>query len=102
MPAKSKVRLGIARKLLDDFAGRTGLSGKGGAISERYLWTDAFAVQTFFNLAHICLADTYRGLALNLINEVHQQLGRFHPNDNRKGWISGLSEEQGQKHPTKG
>jgi len=99
---ESKERAGIARKLMDDFAQRTGLSGKGGATKERYLWTDAFAVQTFFNLSRVCAVDVYRGLALKLIDEVHQHLGRFHPLDIRKGWISGLSEEQGQKHPTAG
>lgn len=102
MPVESKERLKIARKLMDDFAQRTGLSDKGGDINERYLWTDAFAVQAFFNLAHICAIDVYRELALKLIDEVHQHLGRFHPADVRKGWISGLSEQEGQKHPTAG
>ena len=102
MPVTSKEKPGIARKLMDEFAGRTGLSGKGGEISERYLWTDAFAAQTFFNLSHVWAAAVYRELALTLINEVHQHLGRFHSAENRKGWISGLSEEQGQKHPTAG
>ena len=102
MPVESKRRLVIARQLMDDFAQRTGLSGKGGDVNERYLWTDAFAVQAFFGLAHACAVDSYHGLALKLIDEVHKKLGRFHPNDARKGWISGLSEEQGQKHPTAG
>ena len=102
MPIESKEKLRIARKLMDDFAQRTGLSGKGGNIAERYLWTDAFAVQTFFGLAHLFAVDAWHKLALKLIDEVHQNLGRFHPDDIRKGWISGLSEEQGQQHPTAG
>ena len=102
MPVENKETLKIARKLMDDFAQRTGLSGKGGDISERYLWTDAFAVQTFFNLAHVCTVDAYRVLALKLIDEVHQHLGRFHPADIREGWISGLPAQQGKEHPTAG
>ena len=98
MPIESKENLQIARKLMDDFAQRTGLSGKGGNIAERYLWTDAFAVQTFFGLAHACAVDAYHKYALKLIAEVHQTLGRFHPDDIRKGWISGLTEEHGQQH----
>jgi hypothetical protein len=97
-----KERLRIARKLMDDFAQRTGLTGKAGHIGERYLWTDAFAVQTFFRLAHASANDVYRTLSLKLIEEVHEQLGRFHAMDLRKGRISGLPEEQGQKHPTAG
>jgi hypothetical protein len=102
MPVESKEKLSTARKLMDDFAQRTGLYGKDGDTGARYLWTDAFAVQTFFNLAHIHSFDLYHGLAVKLIDEVHQNLGRFHANDKRKGWISGLSEEQGLKHPTAG
>jgi hypothetical protein len=102
MHGKDKDRLSIARKSMDDFAQRTGLSGKRGDTADRYLWTDAFAVQTFFSLAHAYSSDVYHALALKLIDEVHQKLGRFHPNDIRKGWISGLSEKEGQKHPTAG
>lgn len=95
-------RLRIARRLMDDFARRTGLSGTGGDTARRYLWTDAFAVQTFFGLARALREDSYRTLALRLIGEVHAHLGRYHPRDNRKGWISGLPEEEGSKHPTAG
>jgi hypothetical protein len=97
-----KDRVQAGRKLMEDFAERTGLSDGGDHRSERYLWTDAFAVQTFFGLAHISGKDVYRALALKLIGEVHQKLGRFHPMDLRKGWISGLPEEEGGKHPTAG
>ena len=95
-------RLSIARRLMDDFARRTGLSGTGGDSARRYLWTDAFAVQTFFGLARAVGEDAYRTLALRLIEEVHAHLGRYQPRDTRKGWISGLPEEEGRKHPTVG
>jgi hypothetical protein len=87
---------------MDDYAERTGLSGKGGNRAQRYLWTDAFAVQTFFGLARATGAPVYRERALKLIDEVHQHLGRFQPADSRKGWISGLPEKEGQQHPTAG
>ena len=102
MPSDDKDRLGTARKLMDDFAERTGLTGTEGNRARRYLWTDAFAVQTFFALAHKAAVPAYRELALKLIDEVHAHLGRFHPSDRRKGWISGLSEEEGKQHPTAG
>src|SRR5687767_6439113 len=89
-----------AKKLMDEFSQRTGLSGSGGDIRERYLWTDAFAVQTFFALSHSYPDNDYYNLALKLIDEVHLTLGKFGPNDERKGWISGLSEDVGKKHPT--
>src|SRR4051812_28072029 len=102
MSTKGNERLEIARKLMDEFAQRTGLSGKGGDIDERYLWTDAFAVQTFFRLADVYSSEVYRLLATNLVDVVHHKLGRFHTGDHRKGWISGLSNEEGEMHPTAG
>lgn len=99
---EDKDRLQPARKLMDDFADRTGLTGTGGSKARRYLWTDAFAVQTFFALAHKASAPGYRELALRLIDEVHGHLGRFQPADSRTGWISGLPEEEGRQHPAAG
>jgi hypothetical protein len=95
-------RLQTARQLMDEFAERTGLTGTGGNKAQRYLWTDAFAVQTFFGLARAMGVVAYREQALKLIDEVHGHLGRFHPTDKRKGWISGLPEEEGRQHPTAG
>lgn len=91
-----------ARKLMDDFSRRTGLAGNEGDKTLRYLWTDAFAVQTFFGLANTLNDNSYRKKALILIELVHDNLGRFHPDDDRKGWISGLPEEEGNEHPTAG
>jgi hypothetical protein len=99
---EDKEDLEIAIQLLEGFASRTGLIGSEGNIERRYLWTDAFAVQAFFGLAHACEDEIYRNRALKLIELVHEKLGHYHPNDNRNGWISGLSEEDGKKHPTAG
>ena len=99
---KDKNELAKARQILDDFADRTGIPGEGGNTQKRYLWTDAFAVQAFFGLSHIYPESNYRELALRLIKEVHKYLGRYRPDDDREGWISGLSEKKGQQHPTIG
>jgi hypothetical protein len=89
-----------ASELMTRFAERTGL------ISQRptqcYLWTDAFAVCNFLGLGQATGESTYTELALRLVRQVHQVLGRHRPDDRRTGWISGLSEEQGEAHPTRG
>jgi hypothetical protein len=95
-------RLRMARRLMDDFARRTGLSGSGGDMARRYLWTDAFAVQTFLRLAGVLPDPAYTDLAVKLIDAVHTHLGRYHPRDSRQGWISGLPEAEGRQHPTAG
>ena len=94
--------LEIIREIMDGFASRTGLIAQEGDEDQRYLWTDAFAVQAFFGLSRISGNQKYRQLACKLIDLVHDKLGRFHPDDERKGWISGLPEEEGRKKPTAG
>lgn len=102
MPDPAKPRLNHARRFIDEFAERSGLTGKGGDPQRRYLWTDAFAVQTCFGLARALDEKAYREIALKLIGQVHETLGRFHPKDEREGWISGLPEEEARRHPTAG
>ena len=86
--------------LMMDFAERTGLDS--GQTGRRYLWTDAFAVCNFIGLARITRDQRYRELALQLVDRVHQTLGRHRQDDSRSGWISGLSESAGRAHPTRG
>ncbi len=89
-----------AAQLIADFAERTGLSSD--APVQRYLWTDAFAVCTLLEL-HACTAeDRYRIQCEQLIDQVHNVLGRHRPDDPRSGWLSGLGEEEGAAHPTSG
>jgi hypothetical protein len=97
-----EAKLKAAQQLMENFSSRTGLAAGKGKVGQRYLWTDAFAVNTFFGLAHACEDISYKDKALKLIDMVHENLGRFHPDDSRKGWISGLSEEEGRNHPTAG
>ena len=40
--------------------------------------------------------------ALRLVDQVHHVLGRHRPDDSRQGWISGLPEQEGERHPTRG
>lgn len=91
-----------AKILMDSFAQRTGLQNNEGNPEERYLWTDAFAVQTFFGLYHTFGEETYKNYAFKLIDMVHETLGSYHPDDPRTGKLSGLSGEEAKKHPTAG
>ena len=82
-----------ALRLMQAFAARTGLTTD--VMPRRYLWTDAFAVCNFLALDETELAEA-------LIEQVHSVLGRHRPDDARRGWISGLDEETGAAHPTRG
>jgi hypothetical protein len=90
----------LAQSLMADFAGSTGLTGR--APPRRYLWTDAFAVCNFLGLYRQTGEDCFLKLALDLVDQVHNILGRHRNDDPRPGWISGLSEEEGERHPTRG
>ena len=89
-----------AVELMMRFAGRTGLTAD--RPQQRYLWTDAFAVCNFLGLAHVTGDRSFRQLALQLIDRVHHVLGRHRVDDHRTGWISGLTDEEGEAHPTRG
>jgi hypothetical protein len=89
-------------KIMTDFAKLTGLSPTREEPPERYLWTDAFAVCNFLGLYRQTGEERYKNLALNLVEQVHDTLGRHREDDSRTGWISGLEEMEGKKHPTKG
>jgi hypothetical protein len=86
--------------LMRAFAARTGLTSD--KKPTRYLWTDAFAVSNFLGLARAIGKKEYIDLACRLIDQVHETLGRHRKDDPRTGWISGLGEKEGRKHPTKG
>ena len=91
----------LVRELMMDFAGLTGLTA-GGTTPRRYLWTDAFALCNYLELFRQTQDETWRELALRLVGEVHHVLGRQRGDDRRTGWISGLGEEEGERHPTAG
>ena len=90
-----------AARLMAEFAGRTGLCPPA-RDHERYLWTDAFAVCNFLELFRRTHDENYWRYATQLIDEVHQVLGRYRDDDMHRGWISGLDEETGRRHPTAG
>lgn len=85
---------------MEDFADATGVSGK--ARPRRYLWTDAFAVCNFLGLFRQTGDLCFLTYARELIDQVHHVLGHHRDDDPRNGWISGLSDEEGEKHPTCG
>ncbi|MGB5261044.1 MAG: hypothetical protein WBO34_11060 [Gammaproteobacteria bacterium] len=86
--------------LMNGFAERTGLIS--GQSPRRYLWTDAFAVCNYLGLARTTGEEDYIGLALQLVDQVHHTLGRHRDDDHRRGWLSGLDEADGERHPTRG
>jgi hypothetical protein len=98
---KRKTSASLFKEIMAEFARLTGLSPPSGA-PRRYLWTDAFAVCNFLGLYQETGVEEFKDLALQLVDQVHHTLGRHRKGDSRTGWISGLDEEQGRKHPTQG
>jgi hypothetical protein len=94
-------RATAACKIMTAFAELTGLSPAGEA-PRRYLWTDAFAVCNFLGLCSQTGEERLKHLALRLVDQVHHTLGRHRDDDVRTGWLGGLSEEEGKRHPTAG
>ncbi|MBA7708385.1 hypothetical protein ES703_117283 [subsurface metagenome] len=93
--------LSMVDEIMTDFANLTGLS-PARKTPRRYLWTDAFAVCNFLELYCQTSDDKYKNLALLLVDQVHNTLGRHRDDDSRTGWISGLDEQEGKMHPTQG
>ncbi|MFO7987515.1 MAG: hypothetical protein R6U38_16765 [Desulfatiglandaceae bacterium] len=91
----------VVEKIMTDFAESTGLLQDENP-PRRYLWTDAFAVCNFLELYRRTEEAGWRQTALDLVEQVHNTLGRHREDDPRTGWISGLSEEEGKRHPTMG
>jgi hypothetical protein len=101
MPVKQNEHQPLVREIMMEFTRETGLSP---ALKSprRYLWIDAFGVCNFLGLYHQTRDETCLHLALHLVDQVHETLGQHRGDDPRTGWISGLDEQQGRKHPTKG
>ena len=97
----SMERTDYVEMVMIEFANLTGLE----PVSPhpiRYLWTDTFAACNFLELYRITEERTHLDLAVRLVHQVHHALGRHRDDDARKGWISGLSEMEGELHPTAG
>jgi len=92
--------LGTCAALMSQFARRTGIEGV--EPQRRYLWTDAFAVCNFLELYDRTGEPLWLARARRLADLVHGVLGRHHPDDPRRGWISGLGDREGPRHPTAG
>jgi hypothetical protein len=90
----------LAGELMTRFAERTGVLP--GPPPRRYLWTDAFAVCNFLGLVRAQASAPFMDLAARLVDQTHQVLGRFRPDDSRSGWISGLTGTEALEHPTRG
>lgn len=89
-----------AVRLMTEFSDRTRLGHAEG--SKRYLWTDAFALVNALHLWRTTREPRWRDFATTLISDVHGVLGRHRLDDPRTGWLSGLPEAEGARHPTCG
>jgi hypothetical protein len=98
---KQRTSTSLVKKIMTEFARLTGLSPASN-MPRRYLWTDAFAVCNFLGLYQETGGKEFKDLALQLVDQVHSVLGGHRHDDHRTGWISGLDEEDGRLHPTKG
>lgn len=98
---KEKTNINPVKEIMLEFAAITGLNPPV-QHPKRYLWTDAFAVCNYLELYRQTRDENFLNLALKLVGQVHHTLGRYQDDDPRDGWISGLNEEDGEVHPTKG
>ncbi len=89
------------QSIMSDFSASTGLSNNTRE-SRRYLWTDAFAVCNYLELYRHSGKQSFLRLALKLVDQVHQTLGKHRSDSDHIGWLSGLDEEKAQLHPTWG
>ena len=89
------------QSIMLEFAEATGLS-EASKQPQRYLWTDAFAVGNYLELYRQSRQQSFLQLALKLVDQVHQTLGKQRKDSGSSGWLSGLGEEQGRLHPTQG
>jgi hypothetical protein len=94
-------KLVIVETIMTDFSKRTCIE-EDTCVQKRYLWTDAFAVCNFLELFRQTGKVEYREEALMLVEQVHHILGKHRTDDSRSGWLSGLDNEEGEKHPTIG
>lgn len=95
-----KARHEAARSVMAGFVARTGIAGR--EPQRRYLWTDALAVCTLLELARGGADGPQLALARLLVDRVHHVLGRHRLDDPRRGWLSGLSDADGEHRPTAG
>ena len=100
-PMKQKASISTVRDIMLEFADATGLTSDAKP-PRRYLWTDAFAVCNFLELYRQTNDESYKHLALDLVDQVHGLLGRFRADDGRSGWIGGLDDREWALHPTAG
>lgn len=92
----------IAQHFMAEFGKKTGLQPEERALPSRYLWTDAFAVCNYLALALQSGGEEFMNLAVRLVDQVHEILGHHRDDDSRRGWISGLKEQENRFHPTAG
>jgi hypothetical protein len=101
---EKKESVALVRALMTEYAVNTGVIGERGSQQRRYLWTDAYAVCNFLGMYHESGDIRDLNHCLQLVENVHHCLGQHRADDyrHRVGWISGLTREEGESHPTCG
>lgn len=79
-------------RLMMKFSDDTGLTSS--KPPRRYLWTDSFAVCNFLGLFQITGEKEFQNLAFQLVDQVHETLGKHREDDDRSGWLGS------KNHPT--
>lgn len=85
--------MSVALDLMREFSDDTGLTSN--KPQRRYLWTDGFAVCNFLGLYQSTNESNFKDMAINLVNQVHQTLGKHREDDERSGWLGS------KEHPTR-
>jgi hypothetical protein len=98
---EAKTNNAAVKSIMSDYMALTGVHPLE-TTQRRYLWTDAFAVCNLLELYRQTNDRQWLDLALRLVDQVHHMLGRHRSDDPRSGWISGLSDAEGEAHPTLG
>ena len=98
---EAKTNLAAVKSIMSDYMARTGVYPLE-TTPRRYLWTDAFAVCNLLELYRRTNDRQWLDLTCLLVDQVHHVLGRHRSDDPRSGWISGLSDAEGEAHPTRG
>ena len=79
-------------ELMMKFSDDTGLTSN--KVQRRYLWTDGFAVCNFLGLYQMTKESNFKNLAIQLVDQVHQTLGKYREDDERSGRLGS------KDHPT--
>ncbi len=88
----------MALRLMEEFADKTALVSQ--KSPKRYLWTDAFGVCNYLGFYETLKDSRYLDLAIKLVDQVHETLGKYAEGEHTHKRLSALDEEEAGLHPT--